>query len=130
MNYVRRQNGVAFPTYREADWRIVAHRAFRENDFGRPVLDYDSAISVPIKAGRLVVPPETVWNLFRGLASSCPTLVIRGALSDILSVDTVVKMREQAPSMKYAEIVNVGHAPVLTEPQARKAILEFLGSVG
>lgn len=129
VNYVRAQSGVAFPKYSDEEWLRVAHRAFREDGSGRPVLDYDEAIAVPIKAGKLVTPPETVWDLFRRLASSHPTLLIRGALSDILSVDVAARMRRAAPSLKYAQIDDVGHAPALTEPQAREAILEFLGGV-
>lgn len=127
--YVRAQNGVAFPRYTEGDWLKVARRAFREDASGRLILDYDEAISVPIKAGRLVVPPEIVWDLFTQLANGRPTLLIRGALSDILSAAVTARMKQRVPSLAYAEIDDVGHAPELTESQAREAILEFLEHV-
>lgn len=126
LQYVRVQNGVAFPKYNDSDWLEVAHRVFRDDGAGHLVPDYDEAISVPIEAGRLVVPPEIVWRLFSHLANTYPTLLIRGALSDILSATVTAKMRARAPSLKYAEIDDVGHAPVLTEPQSRNAILNFL----
>jgi hypothetical protein len=35
-------------------------------------------------------------------------------------------MRKAAPRMAYAEVPNVGHAPMLTEPEAWTAIEAFL----
>jgi pimeloyl-ACP methyl ester carboxylesterase len=38
-------------------------------------------------------------------------------------------MRRAAPTMQYVEVPNVGHAPMLTEPVALDAILQFLANV-
>ena len=35
-------------------------------------------------------------------------------------------MQTLAPAMAYAEIPNVGHAPMLDEPEARAALAAFL----
>jgi hypothetical protein len=35
-------------------------------------------------------------------------------------------MRRRAPQMGYAEVAGVGHAPMLTEPEAKAALAEFL----
>jgi pimeloyl-ACP methyl ester carboxylesterase len=129
VNYIRTMSGIAFPKYSDDEWRAVARRAFHEDETGRPVRVYDQAISVPIKAGKMVVPPERVWSLFKNLTRNHPTLAIRGALSDVLTPETASRMREVAPSMSYAEIEDVGHAPLLTEPQAKRVVLEFLDSV-
>ena len=63
---------------------------------------------------------------FRRLAHKRPTLLVRGALSDLVEPDQAAWMRRAAPSMQYTEVPNVGHAPMLTEPEAFKAIREFL----
>lgn len=126
--YVERTNAVAFPDYRKADWRKVARRTFRDQE-GVPVLDYDPAISVA-----LAKPPPrwASWMahlLFRRLARKRPTLLIRGALSDVISADIAEKMQRLAPSMQRVDVPDVGHAPTLIEPEAVDAIRNFLRTV-
>ncbi len=125
--YVRRTMGPAFPDFTGDDWKKMAERTFRAGDRG-PEFDYDPAIG-----GAVRLPSKWItriaWWLFRRLARRRPTLVIRGALSDLLSSGIAAEMKRQAPSLQLAEVPNVGHAPLLTEPEAVTAIAEFLGSV-
>lgn len=123
--YAERINALAFPHYGPRQWAAFARRLFAEKD-GRPVLDYDPAIAVPLKPpppepGKEPPPPPDLWPLFKALAGR-PLLTVRGAESDILSLDTVRKMREAIPEMAYAEVPGVGHAPMLDEPEALAAI--------
>jgi len=55
-----------------------------------------------------------------------PALLVRGALSDLVEPEQVAWMRRAAPTMEYTEVPNVGHAPMLTEPEALGAIRQFL----
>jgi pimeloyl-ACP methyl ester carboxylesterase len=124
-DYARALNEIAFPDYEPAQWAAFARRLFKEKD-GRPVLDYDPDISVPmrppvLKEGETPPPPADLWPLFQGLTAH-PLLTIRGQTSDILSADIARRMREAAPDMAFAEIAAVGHAPMLDEPQALAAI--------
>ena len=64
--------------------------------------------------------------MFTALISERPALLVRGELSDLLSVDIARRMREAAPSLAFAEIRSVGHAPMLTEPDALAALAAFL----
>ena len=57
---------------------------------------------------------------------SCPILIMRGAVSDILAPETAARMRQVHSSAKVAEVPGVGHAPSLTEPESLAAIREFL----
>ncbi len=127
--YVRRINGPALPNLTDRDWAKFARRTFREDASGRPVLDYDPAISVPIKAGRISIPKTLAWMLFNRFAKGRPTLLLRGALSDLLARETALKMKAKARSMVLAEVDGVGHAPLLTEPQAVTALEDFLARV-
>ncbi|MBD3834574.1 alpha/beta fold hydrolase [Brevundimonas bullata] len=128
--YARRINETALPHYTDADWAAFARRTFREGTEGAPVLDYDPDISAPIKAAGAKALIPNLWPYFRALARKKPTLLLRGATSDLLSPAIVAKMRKVAPAMAYAEVPAVGHAPMLDEAEARAAIFEFLAGVG
>ena len=74
------------------------------------------------------VPPD-LWPVFEA-AAAVPMLVIRGELSDILAADCVTRMGERDPDLETVEVPRVGHAPMLTEPEALRAIDAFLGRLG
>lgn len=125
--YVRTVNGAASPHHAPADWDRFARRVFREDEAGRPVLDYDSAIAVPIRAAAAAgAPPPDLWPLFDALAHGRRLLLVRGALSDLLSCDTADAMAARAPALTLAEVPDVGHAPALTEPVAQAALMRWL----
>ena len=74
-----------------------------------------------MKAPPPSTPPWDAWN-----AISCPTLVIRGGDSDILGAAVARKMCEALADCRLVEVPGVGHAPSLSEPEAAKAVEEFL----
>ena len=126
--YVKQHNAIALPHYKAKDWDAFARRAFRETDAG-PVLDYDPDIAVPIRAaGQKALVPD-LWPVFKKLTKDRPTMLIRGATSDLLDEPIASKMRKKAPEMRYVEVPAVGHAPMLDEPAAEGAILEFLAEL-
>lgn len=128
IDYVRRTNGVAFPANSQGDWAAFARRTFREED-GRPVLDYDPAIAVPLAKGQVKTRSIIASWLFRRLAKRRPTMLVRGELSDLTTADIAARMKRTAPSLRLVVVPGVGHAPMLSEPVAAKAIDEFLATV-
>lgn len=121
----RRLNLACFPQYEHSDWQAMAHRIYRENAQGVPVLAYDPAIAKAVaETDSNLVPPD-LWPLFQLLAE-VPMLTLRGSLSDLLSADAFTKMQQQNPRMLAVEIAGVGHAPALDEPAAQQAIIEFI----
>jgi len=114
--------GSAFPHYRPADWLATARRNCRE-DAGAFVFDYDMAIADAFSA--VPAPRVDMWPLFAALAQQ-PLLVVRGALSELLSSEALGKMRIAAPHARIVEIPGVGHAPMLDEPEGAAAIDAFL----
>lgn len=87
----------------------------------------DPAIAVPFKA----ITPETaaageamLWQSYDRLRS--PTLLLRGADSDLLSHDTALAMTQRGPRARLHEIAGVGHAPTLVQPDQRQVVGEFL----
>jgi pimeloyl-ACP methyl ester carboxylesterase len=59
-------------------------------------------------------------------AIGCPTLVLRGEHSDLLSRKTTQEMRMRGPKAKVVEIRGVGHAPTLMHPDQIALVHEFL----
>jgi len=121
-------NGPAFPEFQEQDWLKFSQRLYRENAEGVPVLCYDPAISVAMESGPEVVAPPSFWPAFAGLLA-LPTMVVRGELSDILSQQAVDRMLKLKPDLVTVTVPNRGHAPILDEPVARNAIVEFLDNL-
>lgn len=70
-------------------------------------------------------PPVDLWPLFDALAG-LPLALIRGANSDLLTRDSVAKMRARRPDMAVAEVPGRAHIPFLDEPESVALILDFL----
>jgi pimeloyl-ACP methyl ester carboxylesterase len=88
---------------------------------------YDPAIALPFKA----VTPELaaagealLWQAWDGL--TMPTLVLRGAESDLLSRATCAQMQSRGPRALVHEFAGVGHAPTLVAPEQRAVVRDFL----
>ena len=120
--YAERTNGAAFPGRDAAFWTAFARRTLAAAD-GLPVLCYDPAIASAVAPGAAV--PD-LWPLFAAFAAGRPIALVRGAISDLVTADIAAKMRAAAPHLAVTDVPNVGHAPMLDEPEARRAIARFL----
>lgn len=121
---VRGVNGVAFPEENgHGFWLAFARRICRELDDGRVAFDYDTAISKPVQSGD-VAPPD-LWPAFDAL-KPVPILLVRGELTDLLSEQTAQDMAARSADFTRVDVPKVGHAPLLTEPVALTAIIDFL----
>ncbi len=127
--YIKNINQPAFPANDMDEWGKWARRAFTENEQGQLVLRYDPNIALPLKSGKLKSSSWIGRMAFRRLTRNRPTLLVRGALSDLVEDEQAGYMRRTAPAMQYAVVPGVGHAPMLTEPPARSAIERFLSQV-
>ena len=125
-DYIMTVNQSAFPDNDMEEWEKWARRAFAENAQGELVLQYDPNIALPLQNGKLKAKSLIAKLAFRRLARNRPTLLIRGALSDLVETEQANYMRAVAPSMQYAEVPNAGHAPMLMETVAMEAIRQFL----
>lgn len=125
---IRAINLPAFPNEANnpAFWLTFAERTFRKRPDGRLELDYDPAIARVFKdAG---APAPDLWPLFDALKDT-PLLIIRGALSDLLSAETVTAMLARHPNAKALEVDDVGHAPTLEEESSWTALWQFLAQI-
>ncbi len=101
----------------------MAHNIYRKGDDGRFYPDWDKNLIKPLLHSRR--PAPDLWLVFRALRQ-IPTLAIRGALSDLLSVSTFDRMAVENPDLVRVTVAGVGHAPTLQEPEAEQAIDAFL----
>ncbi|MET0182055.1 MAG: alpha/beta hydrolase [Caulobacterales bacterium] len=121
--------GHAFPAHANDDafWLTFAQRTFRETGEGKIEADYDPMIALAFASPEEAPPPD-LSPFFQMLAAR-PVLVLRGALSDLLSREGVAHMRALKPDLFTAEIPATGHAPTLEEPESWNALLDFLARV-
>ncbi|MCA1748974.1 MAG: alpha/beta hydrolase, partial [Sphingomonadales bacterium] len=117
----------AYPNWRIEDWLGFAKRLCKLQPSGRITFDYDMRIAEPFRVpgGEAGVD---LWKAFDGL-KSVPTLLVRGARSNILSEATAAGMQRRKPDLMVADVPDTGHAPLLDEPAAVTAIDRLLSSV-
>ncbi len=65
-----------------------------------------------------------LWNYWDEI--KCPTLVLRGETSDVLTPDTVDEMSKRGPRAPCIEFPNCGHAPALFNPAQIDPIVSWL----
>ena len=127
--YIKDINQGAFPANMDDEWDKWARRAFTEDAAGALALRYDPHIAASLQDGKLRPTSLMARLAFKRLARQRPTLLIRGTLSDLVEDGQADYMRRTAPGMQYAEVPNVGHAPMLTEPAAQAALERFLAQI-
>ncbi|HEV2817857.1 MAG TPA: alpha/beta hydrolase [Allosphingosinicella sp.] len=118
--FLAEAQGDRYPGWKLDQWLVYAKRLAKLTPAGRIVFDYDMRIAEPFKlpAGEAGFD---LWPAFRALAG-IPSLVVHGEISDLLSAETVARMKAEVPEMESVTVPGVGHAPTLDEPEARAAI--------
>ena len=113
----------------DAQWRHLTVHVTRVAADGMVEFVYDPGIAVPFRqemdsggVGRDV----DLWPLYEAIR--CPTLVLRGADSDLLTVETAQAMTQRGPRARLVEFAGVGHAPMLMDPAQIEAVVAFLGA--
>jgi len=113
-----------FPTLSDNEWEAFARQIFN-NDNGAPTSAYDPNLS---KAITMLDPDSDIpamWPQFDAL-SRIPVMAVRGQNSDILSTETLAKMKDHHPELKTLIVPNQGHAPLLRDSPTIESIAHFL----
>jgi len=105
----------------DAQWDHVVRTNVRRRDDGRWVIGYDPRIAIPFRAQTAAPDLWPLWDAIR-----CPTLVLRGAQSDLLSHATAQAMAARGPRARVAEIPHVGHAPMLLSAEQVAIVVDFV----
>jgi pimeloyl-ACP methyl ester carboxylesterase len=116
-----------YPDFAMPDWIAMAKRLSRIEPNGRIMFDYDPKIAEPFKAAGAGSTFD-LWPAFTSLAQK-PLLAVRGALSDLLSAETLTRMLAVSPQVRAVTVPHVGHAPVLDEPVVLEAMDSFFERV-
>lgn len=116
-----RRVSAPFGPLTDAQWRhLTEHNARRFPD-GRWGYGYDPAIGDALQGELEDVDFSAHWDAIR-----CPTLVLRGAQSDVLLHETAQAMTERGPRAILVELDGVGHAPMLMNDEQVHPVREFL----
>jgi pimeloyl-ACP methyl ester carboxylesterase len=120
---VIRATAAPFGPHTDAEWRFLTEVVLRKNADGSWRLHYDPKLAEHYRQHMPEKDLELweVWNEVR-----CPTLVIRGAESDLLSRETAQAMTERGPKAKLVELPGIGHAPTLLHADQIAIVREFL----
>ncbi len=103
LEYARRAN----PRYEEAELRHRLTHALRRAPDGTLTWKYDRALRDMMRGGGRRDPID-LWEPLERI--TCPTLVVRGAESDILSPEIAKKMVERLPNARLVEVPGAGHS--------------------
>lgn len=112
-----------FGPHSDAEWRFLTETWVRRGEDGAWRPHYDPGIAEAFRANM----PEgdlEFWDVYD--AVRCPTLVLRGALSDLLSQRTAEEMTRRGPKARIVEIAGVGHAPTLLHADQIALVRDFL----
>jgi len=123
-----------FGPHTAAQWRALCGPMLREHD-GQWQLHYDPAIAQPLmallnsddEAGALRSVKDgedALWQLYDAITSE--TLLLRGAESDLLAIETAHLMSGRGPKARCIEFAGVGHAPTLIAEDQVRAVQQFL----
>ena len=107
-------------------WQEEARHFYSETSKGLQIT-YDPALREAFLAA-FAGPAVDLWPMFDACAG-LPLALIRGANSDLLSVEVAQAMRLRRPDMIFADVPDRGHVPFLDEPLAVAALHAWLAGL-
>jgi pimeloyl-ACP methyl ester carboxylesterase len=116
-----------FGEHTEEQWQKLSRDVVCQDKDGMWTRNYDLNLAVSMQA----YSPEMaktmqamMWAAYDAI--TCPTLLLRGAESDLLLHDTAKEMTQRGPKAKLVEFEKVGHAPTLVHSDQIAVVKEFL----
>jgi pimeloyl-ACP methyl ester carboxylesterase len=118
---------LGFGDFSDEAWLALNRPMFRAANGGGIRLHYDPRIANNLQAltPALATAGEVqLWDAYDRLR--LPTLVLRGAESDLLSAETATAMAARGPKARVVTLAGVGHAPMLDRPAQIAPVEGFL----
>jgi pimeloyl-ACP methyl ester carboxylesterase len=118
--------GAPFGPLTDAQWRHLTVHVVRQANDGKIDFLYDPGIAESFRESAKAMGGKDMelWPLYDAIR--CPTLLIRGAESDLLTRATAEAMTQRGPRARLIEFAGVGHAPQLMDPDQIAPVREFL----
>lgn len=122
-----RQVSASFGPHSEAEWDKLARDVLVREPDGQWVRHYDLGLAKPftaLSAERVAQDQAALWAAYDAIR--CPTLLVRGEQSDLLSRATAEEMTRRGPKPHLVEFAGVGHAPTFIHDDQIAAARRFL----
>jgi pimeloyl-ACP methyl ester carboxylesterase len=112
-----------FGIHQEEHWQHIFKHGIKAWDEKRLVLNYDPRIVSRPEPGQPIEDID-LWHLWDGI--KMPTLILRGALSDVLFADTAKQMQSLHGNAALLTFENIGHAPALMDEEQIALVQDWL----
>ena len=120
-NYLRLVSA-PFGALTDANWHQLTESSVRSRADGRFEMRYDPAIAQSFQ--QAASADIDLWPIYDRIR--CPTLLVRGAQSDLLSSETAQAMTARGPRPQLVEVADVGHAPMFMNDSQIAIVSDFL----
>ena len=113
-----------FGNLSDDEWDHLTRHGVEELPDGQYAVLCDAGISVAF--GQNLLFNLSLWNYWDRIA--CPTLVMRGAASDLLRPGTLAEMGRRGPRAETVTIPGCGHAPALLDQSQISLVVDWLNA--
>jgi pimeloyl-ACP methyl ester carboxylesterase len=115
-----------FGPHTPEQWRMLSQHVVLPQADGKWRLHYDQRIGDTVRAYLASAPADDLWPVWDAI--QCPTLLLRGAESDLLEPAVAQAMTTRGPRASLITYSGVGHAPTLIQPDQVKDVVDFIGA--
>ena len=116
-----RQISAPFGRLTDAQWRHLNVHGAKQYSDGTWGFRYDPGIATVLQGELQDIDIAKQWD-----AITCPTLLLRGADSDVLTRETAEAMTRRGPKATLVEFPDIGHAPMLMTDEQVRIVRDFL----
>jgi pimeloyl-ACP methyl ester carboxylesterase len=122
-----REISAPFGPHTDEEWHKLAADVLRQDKDGQWIRHYDLGLALPFKAATPASTKQAeamLWAAYDAIA--CPTLLVRGAQSDLVSHEVANAMTQRGPKARLVELPGVGHAPTFMHADQIAIARDFL----
>lgn len=115
-----------FGSFSNEQWRHLTVHVTRTAGDGKIEFAYDPGIAESFREMLAASNGKDIelWPVYDGIV--CPTLLLRGETSDLLTRDAALQMAGRGPRAKLVEVPGVGHAPMFMDAGQVAPVRKFL----
>lgn len=115
-----------FGSFSNEQWRHLTVHVTKTASDGKIEFAYDPGIAESFREMLAASDGKDIelWPLYDGIA--CPTLLLRGETSDLLTHDAALQMAGRGPRASLVEVPGVGHAPMFMDAGQVAPVWKFL----